>query len=147
MSRSVRRRDLAMAMGANEFIPYGSDEAGEVRQALGGAPQVVFEAVGAEGMLAKAVAHAGQFARIVSLGFCTTPDALIPALGSYKCVSIQFVVGYSMTEFLYIADQMDKGHADPKAIITREIPLAELPSMMSTLRGSNNETKGHVRMH
>jgi (R,R)-butanediol dehydrogenase/meso-butanediol dehydrogenase/diacetyl reductase len=51
-----------------------------------------------------------------------------------------------MTEFIYIADQMDKGHVDPKAIITREIPLAELPSMMTTLRGSNNETKVHVRL-
>jgi L-iditol 2-dehydrogenase len=146
MSRSERRRDLALAMGANTFIPYGTNEIAEVSEALGGPPQVVFEAVGAEGMLPRAVKHAGQFARIVSLGFCTTPDPLIPALGSYKCVSIQFAVGYSMTEFIYIADQMDKGHADPKAIITREIPLAELPSMMTTLRGSNNETKVHVRL-
>ena len=146
MSRSERRRDLSLTMGASTFIPYGSNEIGEVSEALGGPPQVVFEAVGAEGMLPRAVKHAGQFARIVSLGFCTTPDPLIPALGSYKCVSIQFAVGYSMTEFIYIADQMDKGHADPKAIITREIPLTELPSMMTTLRGSNNETKVHVRL-
>jgi L-iditol 2-dehydrogenase len=146
MSRSPRRRDLALAMGANAFIPYGRDEVGEVSEALGGAPQVVFEGVGAEGMLPKALQHAAQFARIVSLGFCTTPDPLIPALGSYKCVSIQFVVGYSMTEFIYIADQMDKGHADPKAVITREIALTDLPSMMNTLRGSNSETKVHVRL-
>ena len=146
MSRSERRRDLALAMGANAFIPYGRDEIGEVSESLGGPPQVVIEGVGAEGMLPKAVQHAGQFGRIVSLGFCTAPDPLIPALGSYKCVSIQFAVGYSMTEFTYIADQMDKGHADPKAIITSEIPLMELPSMMTTLRGSNNETKVHVRL-
>ena len=146
MSRSDRRRDLALAMGANAFIPYGRDEIGEVREALGGSPQVVLEGVGAEGMLSKAIQHAAQFGRIVSLGFCTTPDPLIPALGSYKCASIHFAVGYSMTEFTYIADQMDKGHADPKAIITREIPLMELPSMMSALRGPNNETKVHVRL-
>jgi threonine dehydrogenase-like Zn-dependent dehydrogenase len=146
MSRSDRRRDLALAMGANTFIAYGKDEVREVKEALGGSPQVVFEGVGAEGMLPKAVSHAAQFGRIVSLGFCTTPDPLIPALGSYKCVSIHFAVGYSMTEFMYIADQMDKGHADPKAIITREISLSELPSMMSALRGPNNETKVHVRL-
>jgi len=30
-----------------------------------------------------------------------------------------------MREFIYIADQMDKGHVDPKAIITRDIALTE----------------------
>ncbi len=144
MSRSARRQDLALAMGANAFIPYGKSEIGEVSEALGGAPQVVFECVGAEGMLSKAIMHSAQFGRVISLGFCTSPDPLIPAMGSYKCVSMQFAVGYSMKEFFYIADQMDKGHADPKAIITREIPLASLPAMIDTLRGPNNETKVHV---
>ena len=145
MSRSERRRDLALKMGASAFVAYGPNEIAEVAAALGGAPQVVFEGVGAEGMLPKSIQHAGQFARIVSLGFCTAADPLIPAMGSYKCVSIQFAVGYSMKEFIYIADQMDKGHADPKAIVTREISLMELPSMMTQLRGPNNETKVHVR--
>jgi L-iditol 2-dehydrogenase len=144
MSRSARRRDLALAMGANVFIPFGTSETGEVSEALGGAPQVVFECVGAEGMLSKAILHAAQFGRVVSLGFCTSPDPLIPAIGSYKCVSMQFAVGYSMKEFIYIADQMDKGHADPKATITRDIPLTDLPAMIDVLRRPNNETKVHV---
>jgi L-iditol 2-dehydrogenase len=144
MSRSARRQDLALAMGANAFIAYGASEIGEVSEALDGSPQVVFECVGAEGMLPKAIMHAAQFGTVVSLGFCTSPDPLIPAIGSYKCVSIQFAVGYSMKEFTYIADQMDKGHVDPKAIITRDIPLTGLPAMIDALRGPNNETKVHV---
>ena len=115
-------------------------------KALGGSPQFVFECVGAEGMLSKAVMHAAQFGKIVSLGFCTSPDAIIPGIASYKCVSMQFAVGYSMKEFLYIADQMDKGHCDPKAIITNEIALTDLPNMFDVLRGPNNETKVHVCM-
>jgi L-iditol 2-dehydrogenase len=146
MSRSARRRDLALAMGANAFIAYGKSEAGEVSEALGGAPQVVFECVGAEGMLSKAIMHSAQFGRIISLGFCTSPDPVIPAMGSFKCVSMQFAVGYTMKEFIYIADQMDKGHVDPKAIITRDIPLAGLPAMIEALRGPNDETKVHVRL-
>jgi len=39
---------------------------------------------------------------------------------------------------------MDKGHCDPKAIITNDIALDALPDMMKTLRGPNNETKVHV---
>jgi threonine dehydrogenase-like Zn-dependent dehydrogenase len=145
-SRSARRKDLALAMGADAFVAYGEGEIAEVQQLLGGAPQFVFECVGAEGMLSKAVMHAAQFGKIVSLGFCTAPDPIIPGIASYKCVSMQFAVGYSMKEFLYIADQMDKGHCDPKAIITDEVSLAELPSTFDRLRGPNNETKVHVRM-
>jgi L-iditol 2-dehydrogenase len=145
MSRSARRKDLALQMGANAFVAYGANEIGEVKEVLGGAPQFVFECVGAEGMLSKAVAHAAPFGKIVSLGFCTAPDPIIPAVASYKCAALQFSVGYSMKEFLYIADQMDKGHCDPKAIITNDIPLAELPAMFDVLRGTNNETKVHVR--
>jgi threonine dehydrogenase-like Zn-dependent dehydrogenase len=146
MSRSNRRKDLCLEMGADAFIAYGDNEVGEVIEALGGSPQVVLECVGAEGMMTKALMHVAPFGRIISLGFCTAPDPLIPAMGSYKCATIQFLVGYSMKEFHYIADQMDKGHCDPKAIITSDIPLVDLPSMMDLLRGPNNETKVHVCM-
>jgi L-iditol 2-dehydrogenase len=144
-SRSARRKDLSLAMGADAFVAYGEGEIDAVGEALGGPPEVLFECVGAEGMLSKAVTHAAQFGRIVSLGFCTAPDSIIPGVASYKCVSMQFAVGYSMREFLYIADQMDKGHVDPKTIITRDIALDELPQMFATLRKPNDETKVHVR--
>ena len=97
-------------------------------------------------MLTKAIMHITQFGKVVSLGFCTTPDPVIPGMASYKCASMQFAVGYSMNEFHYIADQMDKGHCDPKAIITNDVPLVDLPAMFDVLRGPNNETKVHVRM-
>jgi threonine dehydrogenase-like Zn-dependent dehydrogenase len=144
LSRSHRRRDLALKMGANSFVSSGNDEIGEVEEALGGAPQWVFECVGVEGMLSKSVQHVAQFGKIVSLGFCTAPDPLVPAMGSYKCASIQFAVGYSMREFIYIADQFDQGHVDPHAIVTREIALTELPAMMERLRAPHVETKVHV---
>lgn len=152
MSRSGRRKDLCLQMGADAFIPYGDNEIGEVVEALGGAPDFVFECVGAEGMLSKAVMHVKQFGKVVSLGFCTSPDPVIPGMASYKCAAMQFAVGYSMNEFLYIADQLDRdaihggGHCDPKAILTSEVPLLDLPKTMELLRGPNTETKVHVCM-
>jgi threonine dehydrogenase-like Zn-dependent dehydrogenase len=144
MSRSARRTALSLEMGADAFVPFGENELGEVSEALGGPPHHVLECVGAEGMLGKAINHVAQFGKIISLGFCTSPDPVIPGMASYKCASIQFAVGYSMQEFLYIADQMDKGHCDPKVIISNDIPLLDLPNMMDTLRGPNDETKVHV---
>jgi len=146
MSRSDRREDLCLAMGADAFIAYGENEIGEVIEALGGSPDVVYECVGAEGMLAKSVMHARLYGEVVSLGFCTHPDPVMPAMASYKCVSMKFLVGYAMRDFLYIADQLDKGHVDPKAIITNQVPLAKLPATMDLLRGPNSETKVHVCM-
>jgi threonine dehydrogenase-like Zn-dependent dehydrogenase len=146
MSRSDRRKDLSLAMGADAFVTYGDSEFGDVIEALGGTPQCVMECVGAAGMLQKAVMHVEPFGRILSLGFCTAPDPVIPGIASYKCASIRFAVGYGMRHFHYIADQMDKGHVDPKTIVTNEVPLASLPEMMQTLRGSNSETKVHVTM-
>jgi L-iditol 2-dehydrogenase len=146
MSRSDRRKALCLEMGADAFVPFGDNEVGEVIEALGGSPDVVLEGVGAEGMMMKAISHAAQFGRVISLGFCTAPDPLIPGIASYKCLSIQFVVGYTMRDFTYVAEQLDKGHCDPKAIITNDIALDALPAMMETLRGPNSETKVHVVM-
>lgn len=150
MSRSARRQDLCLAMGADAFIPYGDNEVGEVVEALGASPRFVFECVGAEGLLMKATMHVAQFGKVVSLGFCTSPDPVMPALASYKCASFQFAVGYSMKEFIYIAEQLDRdaisgaGLPDVKQIVTNDIPLVDLPKMFDTLRGPNNETKVHV---
>lgn len=144
MSRSDRRKDLCLEMGADAFVTYSDNEVGEVIEALGGSPDIVYECVGAEGMLMKSILHAKQYGTVTSLGFCTHPDPVMPAMASYKCVTLQFLVGYTMRDFLYIADQMDKGHTDPKAIITNEVPLLDLPQTMERLRGPNEETKVHV---
>jgi L-iditol 2-dehydrogenase len=143
-SRSARRKDMCLAMGADAFVPFGDAETGEVAEALGGAPDIVFECVGAEGMLGKAITHAKIYGHVTSLGFCTHPDPVMPAMAAYKCVTLQFLVGYRMEEFTFSADQMDKGHHDPKVIISRTVALDDLPAMMTQLRGSNSETKVHV---
>ena len=75
---------------------------------------------------------------------------MIPGFAAYKCAAMRFAVGYSMREFTYIAEQLDRdalakaGLPDISQIVTSEIPLSALPAMFDTLRGSNNETKVHV---
>ena len=145
-SRSNRRRDFCLQMGADAFVTFGDDEMAEAMEALGGLPDVVIEAVGVEGMLDKAVLHARPYGRVISLGFCTHPDPVLPAMASYKCVTVQFLVGYTPEEFRYIADEFDKGHVDPATILTRTVPLDALPAVMAELRGPNEDTKVHVSL-
>jgi len=144
MSRSERRASLALAMGADAFVQSGESEGQEVVEALGGAPQTVFECVGAPGLLGKAIEHVGKFGQVASMGFCMSPDPLIPALVSMKGARLSFPVGYALSDFQYVADHMLAGDIDPKMIISSVIPLDQLPSTFEALRGPNTETKVHV---
>jgi threonine dehydrogenase-like Zn-dependent dehydrogenase len=144
MSRDGRRAEMALQMGASQFIPYGDDEVNEVAGALGGPADIVFECVGAEGLLAKAIEHARTLGQVLSLGFCTSPDTLVPAMAAVKGVTMQFPVGYALRDFEYVAGVMDAGHVDPKVLISSVIPLQELPDRIEALRGPNQDTKVHV---
>lgn len=145
-SRSDRRRDLCLAMGADAFVSFGDSEVGDVVEALRGSPDIVYECVGAPGMLTKSVMHAKKYGKVASLGFCTQPDPMMPSLAAYKCVTVQFLVGYTMKDFLFIADRFDAGHIDPATIVTNTVPLLSLPETMASLRGPNTETKVQVVM-
>ena len=142
MSRSARRRELCLAMGADAFVSYSEHEQSEIAEAFAGeAPKLVFECVGTPGMLEKSVQLVAPFGHIISLGFCTAPDPVVPAIVSYKCAKLQFLVGYTLGEFEYVANEMDKGHVDPKSIITHSAALNDLPAMMARLRQPNADTK------
>jgi (R,R)-butanediol dehydrogenase/meso-butanediol dehydrogenase/diacetyl reductase len=144
MSRSERRKAMVLEMGAHAYVQYGDNEGNEIIEALGGKPDIVFECVGTPGFLMKGIQHARNLGKVMSMGFCTSPDQVVPAVAGYKGVSLQFPVGYSLKDFRYVADAMDKGHIDPKLLISSVISLDELPTVFDRLRGPNNETKVHV---
>ena len=144
MSRSARRQALALEMGADAFVHYGENESDGIIEALGRQPDIVFECVGTPGFLMKGIQHACTLGKVVSMGFCTSPDQVVPAVAGYKGVSLQFPVGYALKDFHYVADVMDAGHVDPKMLISSVVTLDELPTVFEQLRGPNNETKVQV---
>jgi (R,R)-butanediol dehydrogenase/meso-butanediol dehydrogenase/diacetyl reductase len=146
VSRSARRAAMTYAMGADAFIQSGADEVNEVIEALGGSPDMVFECVGAPGLLSLAIQHARVLGQVVSLGFCTAPDAIVPAVAGYKGIRLSFPVGYTLKDFEEVADTLLAGHADPKMLISSVISLDALPAVFETLRGPNSETKVHLAM-
>lgn len=144
MSRSARRKALALEMGADAFVHYGDNEIGEVIETLGGQPDIVFECVGNPGFVMKGIQHARTFGQVISMGFCTAPDQIVPALAGFKGVSLLFPVGYSLKDFQYVADVMDGGHVHPKILISSVVPLTDLQTTFERLRGANSETKVQV---
>jgi threonine dehydrogenase-like Zn-dependent dehydrogenase len=146
LSRSPRRAGMALKMGADAFVHTGSEAMHEVTEALGGKPNIVFECIGSPGFLTQGIQHAADFAQVISLGFCTEPDPILPAMAGMKGISLQFPVGYSLKDFQYVADVMDAGHADPKMLISSVVTLDELPATLERLRGPHTDTKVHVSL-
>jgi threonine dehydrogenase-like Zn-dependent dehydrogenase len=146
-SRSPRRAAMALEMGADAFIQTGENETEQVIEAFGGgSPEIVFECVGAAGILSRAIQYAAVYGHVLSLGFCTSPETLIPAVAGYKGIRLSFPVGYSLRDFRYAADTMLAGRADPRKLITSVISLNDLPAVLEALRGLNAETKVHVSL-
>jgi (R,R)-butanediol dehydrogenase/meso-butanediol dehydrogenase/diacetyl reductase len=146
MSRSEARAPMALAMGADVFVQPGEDEVQTVVEALGGPPEIVFECVGAVGMLDRAMTHVAVFGQVMSMGFCTAPDAVIPSTASFKQARIAFPLTYSPGEFEYVANMIDSGHVDPAVMVTSVAPLDQLPAVLEALRLPNSETKVQISM-
>lgn len=144
MSRADRRAAMCLRMGADAFVAYGDSEREEVIEALGGPADVVLECVGVPGMLGKALDHARLLGQVLSLGFCTAPDPVVPAVAGFKGVSLQFPVGYSPKDFAYVAQSMCSGHVDPKVMISRVVPLDDFPATFDRLLEANHEHKVQV---
>lgn len=144
MSRSARRRDMALAMGADALVQFGDGESEAVQQALGGQPDIVYECIGNPGFMMKSLQHVRELGQVISMGFCTAPDQIVPALAGFKGVSMQFPVGYSLKDFQHVADVMDSGHIDPKVLISSVTPLTDIVSTFAMLRQANSETKVQI---
>lgn len=144
ISRSARRANLALEMGAHGFEALGEGEAERVGEALGGAPDVIFECTGAVGMTQKSIGLVGPGGTVVSLGFCTSPDPIIPSLATWKRVTLKFSFAYDLAEFQHSADMLAAGHVEPRAMVSRTVGLDAFPVLFEQLRAGSNETKVHV---
>jgi len=61
-------------------------------------PVVIFEAVGVPGMLEACMRMAPKGTRIAVVGVCLETDSVRPAIGIFKELAIQFVLGYEPHE-------------------------------------------------
>lgn len=144
ISRSARRADLALQMGATGFEALGDDEIERVSAALGGMPEIVLECAGAVGMLQKAVEMVAPGGTIVSLGFCTAPDPILPSLATWKQVTLKFSFTYDLGEFEHCANMLDAGHVEPRLMISTTVGLDDFPALFEALRAGAPETKIHL---
>lgn len=143
-SRSPRREALALATGADGYVLCGEGEAERVAKVLGGPPDHVFETTGAVGSLGQAINLVRPQGGVISLGFCMEPDPIIPGIATAKQVRMSFSMCWTLEEFQHSVDILDRGHVEPRQMITKVVGLDALPAEIEALRAPNGETKVHV---
>lgn len=144
-ARSERRRDLAMLLGADAYVVTGQDDRARVADALGGAPDIVFECVGMPGALDLCVRFVRPNGTVISLGHCAEPDPISVARATSKQIRLTFSAGYTFSEFVSVAETLDAGRIDAGAMISETIGLGAVGDAIIGLRsGAREATKIHV---
>jgi (R,R)-butanediol dehydrogenase/meso-butanediol dehydrogenase/diacetyl reductase len=144
---STRREAMARAIGADGFITPDPERGlpEQVSEALGGPADIVFECAGAPGSLDQAVSAVRRLGTIASPGFCWTPDSFSPLWAMLKEVTIRYTNMYNTREFEIAVGALDKGHVEPRAMITDVVSLDATPGAFEELRGRNNQCKVMIK--
>ena len=145
LSRSTRRRESVLAMGADAVLGFDPDDQARVPEVLGGRPDVVADCVGKPETIPLAATLARGGGTVLGMGMCTQPVTVLPALFNFSGLHLIFPIGYTANEFEATARTFDAGRIDPAAIVSDVIPLEQLPARLDAMRrGDGGGLKVHV---
>jgi len=118
-----------------ERLPFGWWHAWRLGEALGAGPKhpVIFECVGAPGVIEDIIEGAPLFSRVVVVGVCVGPDRFRPAMAINKEIDLRFVLAYTPLEFRDTLHQMGEGKIDPRPLITGTVGLDGVDAAFTAL--------------
>lgn len=159
---SARRRELAVAMGADVVVdpgaqsPYVSwrEVAPYTGDALARAPKlppwidgpalrpaVLFECVGVPGVIEEMMENARQRARIIVVGVCMERDHFEPIFGINKELNVQFVLGYTPEEFAATLRHIAEGEIPVAPLITDKVGVEGVARAFEALASPERHAK------
>ncbi len=127
-----------LAVGTREKLgrlPVGWWHAWRLGEALGAGPKypVVFECVGAPGVIDSIIEGAPLFSRVVVVGVCVGPDTITPAMAINKEIDLRFVLAYTPLEFRDTLHMLAEGKIDPRPLITGTVGLEGVDAAFAAL--------------
>lgn len=135
------QRDRALMMGASAFVIDRDDPVGASDRALGGKADIVFECVGVPGLIAQAVDQVRNRGTILLLGLCTRPDTFNSFAMLSKEVKLITSAFFTRGEYETALDALDRGAAEPRALVTDTIALDAVPTTFEALRHRTHQCK------
>jgi (R,R)-butanediol dehydrogenase / meso-butanediol dehydrogenase / diacetyl reductase len=135
------RRKRAADLGATPIFDPRSEPIGSALAQTGVVPEIIFECVGAAGLMRECLDLLPVHGRLVVVGVNRGEDTIIPRVAIRKELSIQFALGYQREDFSLVLDLMTTGRIDPEALVSSVIGFAELPEVFERLRQPNPDAK------
>ena len=130
--RAPARMRLAESLGATAVVlPETLDDA--IARHFPDGPALVIEAVGAPGLIQRALSAVSFRGRVVVAGVCFGKDELEPIPALLREASVQFVFAYEKDDFQYTIDALARGRIDPLAMVTSRCTLDEVPAAFASL--------------
>jgi threonine dehydrogenase-like Zn-dependent dehydrogenase len=110
---------------------------------LGAGPKqpVIFECVGAPGVIESIVEGAPLLSRVVVVGVCVGVDRFTPAMAINKELELRFVLAYSPLEFRDALQMLAEGKVDPRPMVTGEVGLDGVEQAFSDLADPERHAK------
>ncbi len=136
------RRERAVTLGATVLLDPAAGPIGPAFAAAAvGPPEVIFECVGAPGLLQACMELAPIHGRIVVVGVNRNEDTILPRVGIRKELTLRFALGYQHEDFSLVLGLMEAGRIEADALVSSVIGFAELPDMFERLRRRNPHAK------
>lgn len=139
--KAETRRKMAARFGATDAIDPAQSLTSQVEKIVGHGPDVIFECVGAPGLINQTMMEAPRGARIVIAGVCQQPDTIMPLMGIIKELELQFVLGYRPADFDYVIAMIASDRVDVAPMITDIVDLDGLPNAFEALRKPSHQCK------
>jgi threonine dehydrogenase-like Zn-dependent dehydrogenase len=102
---------------------------------------IIFECVGAPGMLGKLIEVAPRTAQLIIAGVCMAPDTIEPSMAINKELELKFAMAFSADEFRQTMHRICEGELDVTPMISEVIGLDEVPQMFDTLLNNPHAAK------
>jgi (R,R)-butanediol dehydrogenase/meso-butanediol dehydrogenase/diacetyl reductase len=135
------RRKMAARFGATDAIDSSQPMTPQVEKIAGRAPDVIFECVGAPGLIGTTMMEAPRGCRIVVAGVCQQPDTIMPLMGIMKELELQFVLGYRAEDFDYVIAMIASDRVEVAHMVTDIVTLDALPDAFEALRHPSHQCK------
>jgi threonine dehydrogenase-like Zn-dependent dehydrogenase len=137
---------LELLVGTRERLgrlPFGWWHAWRLGEALGAKPKhpVIFECVGAPGVIESIVQEAPLLSRVVVVGVCVGADRFTPAMAVNKEIELRFVLGYTPLEFRDTLMMLAEGEVDPRPMITGSVGLGGVEAAFGALADPERHAK------
>lgn len=136
------RRALAADFGATGAIdPSRGEVAHAFEQAAGGPPDVIFECVGAPGLIQQSIDLARPKGQIVVVGVCMGADEMSPGSAIQKALTLHFSIAYRVRHFQLAVDMLAAERVHSSAMITETVAFEQFPDAFEALKRPTTQCK------